>query len=59
MKIAAFCMPFSTVSVWRTVLTLCAMLASGVIFERPVRATVITLDFAQNPTLPTAQGMIF
>ena len=59
MKIAAFCMPLSTVSVWRTVLTLCAMLASGVIFERPVRATVITLDFAQNPTLPTAQGMSF
>lgn len=59
MKIAAFCMPFSTVSVWKTVLTLCAMLASGMVFEGPARATVITLDFAQNPTLPTAQGMIF
>jgi hypothetical protein len=59
MKIAAFCMPVSTVSVWKTIFTLCAILTSGVIFERPVRATVITLDFAQNPTLPTAQGMIF
>lgn len=59
MKIAAFCIPFSTVSVWRTVLTLCAMLALGVISERPVRATVITLDYAQNPTLPSSQGMIF
>jgi hypothetical protein len=59
MKIAAFCMPVSTVSVWKTVLTLCAILASGVVFEGPARATVITLDFAQNPTLPSAQGMIF
>jgi len=59
MKIAAFCIPFSTVSVWRTVLTLCAMLASRVVFVGSVDATVIALDFAQNPTLPSSQGMSF
>ncbi|MCY3006478.1 MAG: hypothetical protein NTV29_10925 [Planctomycetota bacterium] len=59
MKIATFCIPASKFSVRLAVLALCAMLSSGAGFEGSARATVITLDFAQNPTLPSAQGMSF
>jgi hypothetical protein len=35
------------------------LLAVGCLLLTPAQATVLTLDFAQNPTLPTLQGMSF
>jgi len=43
----------------RSCLSWVYLLAVGCLFQAPMQAAVLTLDFAQNPTLPSAQGMSF
>lgn len=43
----------------RSCLTRVCLLAVWCLLLKPAQATVLTLDFAQNPTLPTLQGMSF
>ncbi|MEI6527492.1 MAG: hypothetical protein WCP62_15795 [Planctomycetota bacterium] len=43
----------------RSCLSWVYLLAVGCLFQAPMQAAVLTLDFAQNPALPSAQGMSF
>jgi len=43
----------------RSCLSSVCLLAVWCLFQAPMQAAVLTLDFGQNPTLPSAQGMSF